>query len=406
MRLSLFIAKRYLFSKKDRNAVNVITLIAVTGVMVGTMALVCVLSAFNGIEKVVINLFNAFDPEIKIELAEGKFFEPHADTLKLLSDLEGVERVAGTLEENAMLKYQEKQYIATLKGVDEHFKPMSRLDTMLVAGDFNLMKDGAPGTILGYGVAGILGVNLSGFSPVNAYMPDKLSRVSTNPERAFRIKALYPTGIFTIQHDFDSRYAIVPLDFMQDLTGEPNKVSALELKLDGTERTKNVKEEISLIMGPRYVVKDRFEQHESIYKIMKSERLAVFVILSFILVIATFNIVGSVTMLIIEKKKDIRILHHMGADMPLIRKIFFLEGMLITLAGAFLGLMLGFILCYIQQQFGIIKIPGAFVMDSYPVDMRPLDFVLILVTVISIGALTSFIPAGQVGYAAGKVRTT
>lgn len=404
MNLPLFIARRYLFSKKERNAINVITRIAITGVTIGTMALVVVLSAFNGIENVVISLFNAFDPQIKVVPARGKFFETNENMITSLEGVEGVEFISKSLEEMAMLKSGAKQYIATLKGVDDYFLPMSRLDTMLISGDFRLSQDGAPFAVLGYGVAATLGVNTGGLSSISVYMPKNVEQVNTNPERAFRIMNIYPAGIFTIQHDFDSKYVLVPLSFVQELTENEGKVSALEIKLKEGFKSKDVMESIQAIMGPDFIIQDRFMQHDSIYKIMKSERLAVLVILSFILLIATFNIIGSVTMLIIEKKKDIRILHHLGGGIKMIKKIFFLEGMLITITGAFLGLGLGYILCLMQQQLELVKIPGAFVMDAYPVDMRITDFILIFVIVIGIGALTSYIPSAQIRKAAGNLK--
>ena len=297
-----------------------------------------------------------------------------------------------------MLKYRDKQYIATIKGVDSVFTAMKPLQDQITDGEMLLQKGDTDFAVIGQGVRYFLSVNLDDlFSSISVFVPKRGRQMELNPEDAFIRKSIVPAGVFSIQQDFDSKYVLVPIRFARALYQYEKEVSAIEIGLSQDADMEVVQKEVEKLVGPGFVVQNRFQQHELLYKIMKSEKWAVFLILSFILLIATFNIVGSLTMLIIEKKKDIAILHALGADVPLVRRIFLLEGSLISLIGALAGLLAGFLICLLQQRFGIIKLQGSgsFVIDAYPVHMQGLDFVYVLVTVLFIGLLAAWLPAGQ-----------
>ncbi|MFN4235263.1 MAG: ABC transporter permease [Bacteroidia bacterium] len=402
MNFPLYIAKRYLFAKKSNNVINIITRIAIIGVAVGSMALITVLSVFNGIEGLVISMYNAFDPQIKITAAEGKVFNPKE--IYNIKQHPGVLYFTEVLEENALIKYRDKQYIGTIKGVDENFLPMSRLDTLLTEGIFGFENTKEDHAVVGYGIAANLDINLLNIAtPLYIYVPKRTASINSGPEEAFNVMPVYPSGIFSVQYEFDSKYIIVPLDFARQLLLYENEVSAVELGLkDGFDAVK-VAEELQMQLGEKYVVKDRFKQNDALYKIMKSEKLAIYLILTFILIIAAFNVIGSITMLIIDKKADIIILKNMGATATQIQKIFFVEGILISAFGAVIGLIAGLLLCLAQQHFGLIKLHGTFAMDAYPVIIKTGDFVLVLFTVLLIGTILSFIPARKTARSIGIV---
>jgi lipoprotein-releasing system permease protein len=396
LNFSFFIAKRYLFSKKSRNVINIITIVAGTGVAVGTMALVVVLSAFNGIENLVVSLMNAFSPDIRITAEVGKSFNHNTTAFQEVKKLPGVAYYTEVIEENALLKYRDKQFIGTIKGVSNEFASMSRMDTTLVDGTFLLQEDGINYTVVGRGVAAQLDIGVGGMlTPLHIYVPGKTTGAIVSPERAFKTGLAYPSGIFSIQLEFDNKYIIIPIALAKELLEYDNRISAVEIAVKPGEKVDRIEAQIREILGPGFAVKDRYKQNDMLYKILRSEKFAVYLILTFILIIATFNVIGSVTMMIIEKKKDIRILSNIGADENLIRKIFFIEGMLISFIGAVSGLSIGFILCLLQERFEIIKLDGSFVMEAYPIEMHLSDFVLVFITVMTIGAMASAIPAAR-----------
>jgi len=396
LNFSFYIAKRYLFARKSRNVINIISAISVVGVSIGTMALIVILSVFNGFDNLVQSLFNSFDPDIKITIKEGKTFSSGAERIQNLKKLKGVLYMSEIIEENALLKYDDRQYIVTVKGVSDEFINMSGIDSMIIDGEFILKENKNNYAVIGQGVALNLAVGLNFITPINIYVPKRTQKASLNPEEAFSRKYIFPSGIFAIQQDFDSRYIIVPIDFARDLLDYSNEVSAIELKLDPVfnKDKDKIQEEIKKHLGTGYEVKNRFEQQELLYKIMKSEKWAIFLILTFILIIASFNVIGSLTMLIIEKKKDIDTLRSLGTNLSVLRKIFLFEGWMISILGAILGLMTGTIICLIQQHFGLIKIQGSdsFVIDTYPVYMELPDFVYVFVTVLFIGYLAAWYP--------------
>ncbi|MDX2443287.1 MAG: FtsX-like permease family protein [Bacteroidales bacterium] len=394
MNFSFYVAKRYLFAKKSQNTINVISTISVVGVSIGTMALIVVLSVFNGFDSLVHSLFNSFDPDLKITIKEGKRFSSDLPSIEELKNTEGVLYLSEVVEENALLKYGKKQYIATIKGVSEDFLKMSGIDTMIIDGNFSLKQGKNEYAVVGQGIAIKLTIGLNFVNPIVVYVPKREGRVSMNPEKAFNRRYIFPSGIFAIQQDFDSRYMIVPIEFARELLDFTTEVSALEIKIDPAYDSDDVQARVKEIMGESYDVKNRFEQEELLYKIMKTEKWAIFFILTFILVVASFNVIGSLTMLIIEKKKDISILRSMGAEITRIRNIFLYEGWLISVLGAITGLTIGVLIIWLQKEFGLIKLQGSgsFVIDTYPVEIVLFDFILVFITVIGIGYLAAWYP--------------
>jgi lipoprotein-releasing system permease protein len=399
MNFPIYIAKRYLISKKSRNVINIISIISVVGVTIGTMALIVVLSVFNGLEKLVVSLYNSFDAEIRIEVKEGKNFDANT----VISDAElkkikGIRYITHVLEENALVRYNERQSVVTIKGVDDDFAKMTGLDSMMVDGSLILENGEKNFAVIGQGIAGALSLNLNAINKsLQVYVPSKGKHSPNDPDALNQLNII-PSGVFGIQQDFDALYIIVPLRFSRELLESDSALSAIEIGLDKGTNLYKVQQQIQSLAGDKFIVKNRFQQREILYKILKSEKWAIYLILSFILIIATFNIIGSLTMLIIDKKDDITILHYLGADANQIKKIFLYEGLMITLSGALGGLLLGFILCFLQQQFGLVELSGSgnFIVKYYPVQMLLTDFLLVFLTVFLIGWLAAWIPSQQV----------
>lgn len=359
------------------------------------MALIIVLSVFNGFENLVVSLFNSFNPDIKISVAEGKIFHFSEFPYSNVKQIHGVENITGTVEENALVKYRNKQHIVTIKGVSDNFDKTSQVSKMMIDGNYELERGNLNFAVVGQGVAYNLNLSLNDFeNPLTIYAPKRSKGKKLNVEEAFNNYVIMPSGIFSIQQEFDSRYLIVPLRFARELFNYTDELTFAEIKLSKDADVQAVQKEIKKIVGDKYIVKNRFEQEELLYKIMKSEKLAAFMILTFILLIAIFNVIGSLSMLIIDKKKDIAVLKSLGAEDMLIRKIFLTEGVLITLAGAVSGLALGALVCWLQLTFGFVRIPnaGSMVIDSYPVKMMILDFVYVFLIVFVIGFIASWYP--------------
>ena len=394
MKLSLYIAKRYLFAKKSRNAINIISAVSVAGVAVGTMALIIILSVFNGLETMVSAIFNTFDPDIKITAAEGKTFIADTSRLKLLAKVEGVSCYSLSLEENALLKYGDRQFIATIKGVDDNYAMVSNIDSSMFEGTFTLQSEkGRPYAIPGIGVAQYLGLRINFISQLSIWLPKRTGSININAEDPFNKKFITPSGIFEVEKEYDSKYVYVPLEFARELIEVDEGVTSLEIKFTDRADPQTVQKNITKIFGKGFIVQNRYEQQEIFYKVMKSERLAIFLILTLILIIASFNIMGSLTMLIIEKERDIEILKSLGADNNLIRKIFIFEGWLISIIGAIAGIILGFAVCWVQQTYGLVKLNSeSLIMDSYPVVMKIKDFIIVPVIVLLIGYWAAWYP--------------
>jgi lipoprotein-releasing system permease protein len=394
LNLSFYIAKRYLFSKKKTNLINIISAISVLGLAVGTMGLVIGLSGFNGFDSLIKSLFSSFDPDLKIIAAEGKYFSTETDQFMKLKKMDDVAFYSETIEDNALLRYDDREVLATVKGVSEDYKMMSGLDTMLIAGGMKLQEDSINYAVLGQGIAYYLSVGLKATNPINIYVPRKGKNVSSALDGNFNQGQIYPSGIFQIQQDLDTKYVIVPLKFASQLFESQNEVTAVELKLKEGVNVKDVQREIASLLGTRFVVKNRYQQHDYLYKTMQGEKFATYLILILILIIASFNIIGSLTMLIIDKKDDIAILRSMGAGNHLIRNIFLFEGWSISVIGSIVGTILGIILCKAQMAYGFIRLQGggSFIIDAYPIKIIPLDIVLILLSVMTIGFLAAWFP--------------
>ena len=394
MKLSLYIAKRYLFAKKSRNAINIISAVSVAGVAVGTMALIIILSVFNGLETMVSAIFNTFDPDIKITAAEGKTFIADTARLKLLAKVDGLSCYSQTIEDNALLKYGSREFIATIKGIDENYAMVSNIDSSMWEGEFMLKNEkGRPYAIPGIGVAQYLGIRVNFITPLEIIFPRKTGAVNFNAENSLNRKFIFPSGIFEVEKEYDSKYVYIPIDFARELTETDKGVTTIEIKFKKNADPGSVQKDIAKIFGKGFTVQNRYEQQAIFYKVMRSERLAIFFILTLILIIASFNIIGSLTMLIIEKEKDIEILKSLGADNNLIRKIFIFEGWLISIIGAISGIILGFVVCWLQQTYGLVKLNSqSLIMDSYPVVMKIKDFIVVPGTVLLIGYWAAWYP--------------
>jgi lipoprotein-releasing system permease protein len=394
LKLSVYIAKRYLFAKKSRNAINIISAVSVAGVAVGTMALIIILSVFNGLEGMVSKIFNTFDPDLSINASAGKVFVPDSVSLAKLSGLNGIYAYSLTLEDNAALRYGDRQDIAIIKGVDDNFKKVTHIDSSMYEGEFRLMgTDNQSRAVVGLGVARRLGISVNFINPLSIWVPRRTGGNNYNPEDALMHKYIFPSGIFEIEQEYDSKHLFIPIDFCRELLEYDNEVSSIEIRLKDYKNEPLVRKEVAKLFGNNFVIKNRMEQQELFYKVMRSERLAIFFILTLIIIIASFNIIGSLTMLIIEKERDIEILKSLGADNDLIRKIFIFEGWLISIIGTLTGLVLGFIICWIQERYGLIKLNSeTLLMQSYPVVLKLKDFIVVPFTVLIIGYWAAWYP--------------
>ena len=340
-------------------------------------------------------MFNVFDPELQVSALQGKTFHENDIPADEIRKLKGVVNYSDILEENGLLRYKNKQYLATIKGVSEGYEHNSPLDTLMVEGRMILQPDSFDYAIPGFGIAYFLGLQLDDpESLISIFVPDRTKRLNALSEGSLRSESIRPAGIFSVQQDFDNKYMFVPLRFARKLLNYEDEVTSVELRLAPGTDAEELQHDVEKMVGPKYIVKNRLQQQDILYKTMKSEKWAVFLILTFILIIATFNVIGSITMLILDKKRDIRILGSMGADQHMIRKIFFTEGALIIMTGAISGSVLGGIICWLQQTFQLIKLGsgGSFVMNAYPVDMKITDFIMVFCTVVIIGLAASWIP--------------
>lgn len=416
MNLSFHIARRYLFAKKSHNAINIISMISVFGIALATAALVCVLSVFNGFTGVVSRTFSAFDPELQITPAQGKVFDPANPQIEEVKKITEIAFTSESLEENALLKNGERQEPIILKGVSKKFENLADIDKLIIDGRF-LLREDASGTaenaepdslaewhidngVVGAGLAMFLGVRANFVNLVEIYVPKRDVRVNpANPSTAFDRSSVFISGVFALnQAKYDDQMMIVSIDLARELLRYETEVSSIDIKLKNAAEADKVQAKIKSILGDHYLVKNRFEQQEDLFRMVSIEKWVTFLILAIILVIAVFNIVGSLTILIIEKNEDIRILKNLGADNKLILKVFLFEGCLITLVGTIAGIILGLIICLLQQHFGLLQLgstPGTFVMDAYPVVVEPLDVLLIFVTVSLISLLAVIYPVNN-----------
>ncbi len=407
MKTAFYIARRYLISKKSVNVINLISGISVAGVTVGTIALVVILSVFNGLDFSIKSLFSRFDPDIKIVAAKGKSFELTDGNFDEVKHLNGVVSLTPVIEDDAILMYGKHEYFATVKGVPTNYNEISGLDSSsITSGRFLLEENQVPFAVVGQGVAYYLSVGLTFIDPIQIFTLKKGTSGRPNLANIFNHNMIYASGIFQNQQEIDSKYILVPFSYAQELYQMGNQVSAVELGLKKGVSADLVQLEISRILGEKFVIKTQFQQHELFYKVMQSEKWVIFLILAFVLVIASFNMLGSLLLLIIDKKTDIAVLQSMGANQKLIRTIFLFEGWMISLAGATFGVFLGVLICWIQIKFGILKIPGndgSFIFSVYPVEVRISDLIAIFVLVTGIGFLAAWYP---IRFISGKYLTS
>jgi len=336
-------------------------------------------------------MYNTFTPEIRIEPAQGKTFYPQGSEFSELKSDKRVASYVEVLEEKALLQYNDVQYIGLVKGVSDDFAKGKQLDSILVDGTFTLKSGSQNYAVLGSAVQSNLSVNIhDNFSDLEIFSPRKGARNSINPDDQFTRRIVHPSGVFQLQQEFD-QMVFVPIDFARELMSEDKKVSAIELSLKSGQSVNNIQNEISNKLGKAFVVKDRAQQNQLLYKILNTEKIAVFFILTFVLIIAIFNIIGSLTMLVMDKRKDIAVLNSMGTNDNSVRRIFFLEGMMISMTGCITGIFAGFIFCIIQQHFGLIKMDINLKTEAYPVVFQWTDFLLIFTTVSVISIIASSI---------------
>lgn len=391
MKLEGLIAVRYLFSHGHKSVVTVISWISLIGLLVSTAALIVVLSVYNGIGEITKSLFNTFDPELVIEPAEGKTFRTSDIDYGALCSADGVEQVSQIVGETAWLTYGDNQAIVTLRGVDGFYRNLAGLDTLLAEGEYRLMLGDSPALIMGGEIYGDLGMRLHSTIPAAVHIPRRgtLSMGNTMDE-AFNIGYAYPVAYFFIQQDIDRRYVVTDIDFVRGLMDyASDEVTALAVKLRPGASVGKVKRQLNSMLGAATLaVKDRYDQQPLYFKIFRTERLGIYLILSLIVLISTLSLVASLSLLVINKSKDIFILKSMGMTQRRIRRAFTTEGVLICAVAVAAGLLLGFIVCFLQQQFGIVRMgDGNFVVSAFPVAMRATDFLATFLLVMSISTL-------------------
>ena len=392
MNLPLYIAIKYFFSKKKIGYVHLLSIITQVGIAIGTAALVLVLSVFNGFENLVLDMYNVFDPHIKITSAEGKNFQ-NKKIIDLLLLEEEINVFSSVLEEKVLVEYNKKQYLATIKGVDTNYNKLTNFDSILVNGDYidNFQKTNV--AVVGRGVAYYLSMNIgSFFENMTIYLPNRNSKNMLKIENAFVSSSISPVGIFGVQQEIDSKYIITPISFVQNLIQKQQYVSAIEINLKEKSKMLDFQKMLSEELGEKYLIKNQYQQQDFLFKILNTERLVVLLILIFIMIISAFNIISSLAVLIIDKKKDIDQLNNLGLDNQSIRKVFTYKSMLGVLSGSFFGLLFGFSLAYLQQEFGFVKMgAGSFVIDAYPVKILLKDLIFIQIIVLLIGFVASLL---------------
>ena len=398
MNCALYIARRYLFSQKSHNAINIISAISVCGVALATLALVCTLSVFNGFHDLISSFFTHFDPDLKVEAIKGKTFEPDSSSLAAIRALPEVEVVSLTLEDNAMAKYKGQQVMVTVKGVDDEFQALTHVEEILYGNpEFKLYDEIADYGVLGIQLMYTLGTGFDPYDPVEVYAPRRGTKVNlSNPMSSFRRQPLYlPGNVLNINDArYASSYIVTSLDYARRLFDYEKAVSAIEIRLAPKANESRAQQSIAAIMGEGYTVKNRYEQQAATFKVVEIEKFVTYLFLCFILMVACFNIISSVSMLILDKQANAETLKSLGATDGFVARIFIYEGNLIALLGAVVGLVLGIVLCLLQQKFGLISLGGGgqFVVDAYPVRVKFTDLLLVLVSVVSVSAISVWLP--------------
>ncbi len=370
------------------------------------MALIIVLSVFNGFDNLVVSLFSSFNSAIQITPRHGKTFNINSFPVAKIKLIPGVLHIAEVIEAEALMKYKDNQSIVTIKGVGEEYTRMTGLDTMMAEGDFSLQEGDKDFTIPGYGVAATLGINLRDYlNPITIFVPRRDASFAGAFEQAFNSEIIFPSGVFQVQYEFDIKYALLPLRFASKLTGYEHERTSVEVAVGNIAALPTIQRLIEDAVGGNFIVKNRFQQQEILYQIMISEKRYIFMILTLILIIATFNVIGTLSMLILDKKTDIAVLRSIGADQRLIQRIFLMEGTLISFIGAISGLLVGAVICWLQIRYGFVRLgaeDSSFVVSAYPVLMKAADFFTVFFTVMIIGLLAAVYPV----YNIRKIDTT
>lgn len=392
MDVSLFISKRYFFSRKSKAAVNIIAFISVFSITIATASIVIILSAFNGLQQLVDSLYSSFDPDIKIKMANQQLFEFSPEQKEKLTSIEEIENYSEVLEEMAMLRHDNFQSIVSLKGVDKNWKKVTGIDSMIYQGDFLLRSGLANYCVLGYGVASNLELSINhNIEPVSVYIPKPIEEYSNLPGSSFYKKEAFPSAVFAISPDFDNKYAIVDIAFIRNLLEKKKECSAIEIALYDESKMEEVAEKLKVVFGNEYSVKTRYQQNELIYKTNEIEKWITFILLIFVLIVASFNVISTLTLILLEKQKDIKTLRSIGASFEQIRKVFFSQGLMITYIGGAIGMFLGFLVYWIQTNIGLLRLEGG-VVEFYPMAFKIQDYLLIAGMIIITGALFSWYP--------------
>ncbi len=397
MKLIFQIALKFLFGKKSKGIINVISTISIIGVAVGALALLSILSVFNGLHGLIGDLYGSFDPDLKIVAAQGKYFSVDTIQMQEIKQIEGVKYISSVVEDNAHLKYDKRQTTAVILGVDSVFNKVSGLDSIIIEGKYNMKDNHGYGGVIGYELAAQLNIRVTFLTPLVINVPQRNKKINLmRPYEAFNSHYVHPKGIFLVkQRDYDSRYLVIDLDLCRKLFQyKDSEVTSLYVDIDEEQSASNIQSAIEEILGAGFKVENRHQQHASFYKMMSVEKIIAYLILCFVLIIATFNLIGTMSMLIFDKKGGIKILKSIGANKRMVTRIFLLEGWLISLIGVFIGLLSGTLLILAQQYFGFIRFSDAsnFVVDAYPVGLQLSDILYTFVTVVLIGFLAAWYP--------------
>jgi len=399
MSLPLKIALRYFFSRKSSGAFNAITIISyvsLLGYAVGAAALIIVLSVFNGFESLFISMYSSFDPNIKISAAYGKGFDSRKARIFDLQKLNNINTLSFVLEENVLINYDGRQTLATAKGVDAEYLKVVNLDSNLIIGDLLIQSGDTNFALCGLGLSYQLGIDPNDqFNYLSIFAPQKGKVDLLNPEASFSKDVIFPVGVFSVQEEIDNKFVLVPLRFLQKLLQKDGFISGIELSVKNVQELDETKSEIQKILGPDFIIKNRYEQRDSFFKVMKSEKTISYLILLFILMVAAFNAIGSLYMLVIEKKKDLRILSSLGFSGANAAKVFRYEGLLIAVIGGIIGMLLGLLICWLQIEYGFVKLQSSssFIISSYPVEMKLQDFAVVFITILGLGFITTLYPS-------------
>ena len=401
MKTELKIAWRYLFAKKQYNAIHIISGISAAAIGVVTAAMVCVLSIMNGFGVIVEQMFSQFDPDIRIEAVNGKSFNDSGSKFESLRQLDGIELISQRIEETALLQFEGKQMPVRLYGVDSTFATLTHIEEIITGGHYEVHDGAFDRAVLGQGLAWHIGIGAQFINPLYLYVPKRTEKVNMlRPDQAFNEEVCFIAGTFAVQQaKYDDEVMLVDIDLTRRLLEyEETEVSSLLIKVQSTSHIKHVEKEVQHLLGDKYKVLNRYEQQADFFRILRVEKLLTTLLLVFILLIASFNIIGSLSMLIIDKQSDIQTLSHLGASSSLIRRIFLFEGWLISTLGAMIGLVIGLAICLIQEHVGVLKLGSGteYIISAYPVAVQAADIFLVAVVVLCLGFLAAWIPAKRI----------